>query len=225
MDTSLYMPTTRNSAEQAELEMLDRIIKKERSQKLKRTLTALSLLLPSLFFLGVFTIYPIMKSIYGSLFVDNLSVMEPVWNGLGNYIDLFSDTVFRECFVNNLLVAVVTIPVSIAVAVGAATLSENLKHGKTLVRLAFIYTPIYGLLGYINPNWRILSSSDTALWGIMIMLIWKQAGYIMLFYIAGLQGIDKEALESAKIDGATLLKPAYLCFGMISVSFQWNNFL
>ena len=67
----------------------------------------------------------------------------------------------------------------------------------------FIYTPIYGLLGYINSNWRLLADGKTAIWAIIVMLIWKQAGYLMLFYIAGLNGISKEVFEAAEIDGAT----------------------
>ena len=66
----------------------------------------------------------------------------------------------------------------------------------------FIYTPIYGLLGYLNPQWRFLADSKTAIWALMVMLVWKQAGYIMLFYVAGLHGISRELFEAAKIDGA-----------------------
>lgn len=153
------------------------------------------------------------------MFKDNLSTMTPVWNGLGNYKALLADPVFQECFFNNLLIAVVTIPVSMGLAVLLAVLSNRLKWGKSFVRLGFIYptfiplvaaaniwmfiyTPIYGLLGYINPEWRILADGTTAIWAIMVMLIWKQTGYIMLFYIAGLHGIDKELYEAARMDGA-----------------------
>lgn len=198
-------------------------VNKEMKAKCRRSVTAWLLLAPSLVFLTIFTIYPIVKSIYSSLFIDNLAVMEPVFIGFKNYIDLFKDTVFWECFFNNLLIAVLTVPVSIGLAVAMALFAGHIKKGKWLVRLGFtyptfiplvaaaniwmfIYTPIYGLLGYINPNWRFLADGKTAIWAIMVMLIWKQAGYIMLFYVAGLNGISKELFEAARIDGANRLQ-------------------
>lgn len=194
--------------------------------KWKRTFLALGLLAPSLIFLVLFTIYPIIKSFINSLYIDNLSTMAPVFAGFSNYVSVFQDKVFWECFWNNLLVAAVTIPVSILLAVFMALFASKLKKdskAQTIVRLGFayptfiplvaaaniwmfIYTPIYGLLGYINPNWRFLADSKTAIWALIIMLIWKQAGYIMLFYIAGLNGISKELFEAAKIDGAGPVK-------------------
>lgn len=191
--------------------------------KWKRSIVAWALLAPSILFLIVFTIYPIVKSIYSSLFRDNLSTMAPIFNGLGNYKLIFADPVFRECFMNNLLIAIVTIPVSMGAAVLLAVLTNRLKVGKTIARLGFIYptfiplvaaaniwmfiyTPIYGLLGYINQDWRFLADGKTAIWALIAMLIWKQTGYIMLFYIAGLHGIDKELYEAARIDGANEIR-------------------
>lgn len=200
-------------------EAYKRALSKEKRNKWKRTLLGWGLLAPSLVFLVIFTIYPIIKSFISSLYIDNLSVMTPVFAGLANYKAVFQDSVFWECFLNNLLIAVVTVPVSIGLAVLMALFSNYVKKGKWIVRLGFtyptfiplvaaaniwmfIYTPIYGLLGYINHNWRLLADSKTAIWALMAMLIWKQAGYIMLFYVAGLNGISRELLEAAKIDGA-----------------------
>ena len=174
----------------------------------------------SLVFLCVFTIYPIVKSIISSFYLDNLSVVQPVFAGFSNYVALFQDKVYWECFWNNLLIAVVTVPLSIGLAVAMAMFANSLKWGKAAARLGFtyptfiplvaaaniwmfIYTPIYGLLGYINPNWRFLADGKTAIWAVMVMLVWKQAGYIMLFYVAGLHGISRELFEAAKIDGAS----------------------
>lgn len=194
-------------------------LKKEIRNKWKRTVTGWLLIAPSLVFLVIFTIYPIFKSFIGSLYIDNLSTITPVFAGLSNYKAVFQDKVFWECFFNNLLIAAVTVPVSIALAVAMALFANSLKRGKGIARLGFtyptfiplvaaaniwmfIYTPIYGLLGYINPEWRFLADSKTAIWALMVMLVWKQAGYIMLFYVAGLHGISRELFEAAKIDGA-----------------------
>lgn len=199
------------------------VIQRERKAKWKRTFVGWGLLAPSLVFLVIFTIYPIIKSFVNSLYIDNLSTMEPVFAGLSNYVSVFQDKVFWECFFNNLLIAVITVPLSIGLAVIMALFSNRVKKGKAIVRMGFayptfiplvaaaniwmfIYTPIYGLLGYLNPDWRLLADSNTAIWALMVMLIWKQAGYVMLFYVAGLNGISKELFEAAKIDGAGPLK-------------------
>ena len=194
-------------------------LKKEIRNKWKRTVTGWLLIAPSLVFLVIFTIYPIVKSFIGSLYIDNLSTITPVFAGLSNYKAVFQDKAFWECFFNNLLIAVVTVPVSIVRAVAMALFANSLKRGKGIARLGFtyptfiplvaaaniwmfIYTPIYGLLGYLNTQWRFLADSKTAIWALMVMLVWKQAGYIMLFYVAGLHGISRELFEAAKIDGA-----------------------
>ena len=191
-------------------------LKKEIRNKWKRTVTGWLLIAPSLVFLVIFTIYTIIKSFIGSLYIDNLSTITPVFAGFSNYKAVFQDKAFWECFFNNLLIAVVTVPVSIVLAVAMALFANSLKRGKGIARLGFtyptfiplvaaaniwmfIYTPIYGLLGYLNPQWRFLADSKTAIWALMVMLVWKQAGYIMLFYVAGLHGISRELFEAAKI--------------------------
>ncbi|MCC8060829.1 MAG: sugar ABC transporter permease [Clostridiales bacterium] len=200
------------------------LMRRYKRKKLRNTVRALCLLLPSLIFLGLFTVYPVAQSMYSSLFKDNLSTITPIWYGLGNYRDLLKDPVFLECLRNNVLVAIVTVPISIALGVGMAVFSNALgKWGTTITRLGFIYptfiplvaaaniwlfiyTPIYGLLGYINQTWRFLADGKTAIWALCVMLIWKQAGYLMLFYISGLNGIDSELFDAAQIDGCGEIK-------------------
>jgi sn-glycerol 3-phosphate transport system permease protein len=188
-------------------------------KKWKTSFLAWGLILPSFIFLTLFTLYPIAKSLYLSFFENNLSVSIPKFIGIQNYLGLLKDDVFIQAFLNNLLVAACTIPVSIAMAVGMALFANKVKFGKGLTRVAFfhptilpmvavadiwlfIYTPMYGLIGYFDPNLRLLGSSNTALWALIVMLIWKQAGYVMIFYISGLQGISKELFEAARLDGA-----------------------
>ena len=197
------------------------IQERARKKKWKNSFRAWMLLLPSLIFLGIFTVYPIIQSLISSFYKDDLSTVQPVFTGLANYQALLTDPVFWECMKNNLLIAVVTVPASILLGVAMASFSNSFgKWGKTVTRIGFIYptfiplvaaaniwmfiyTPIYGLLGYINSSWRLLADGKTAIWAIIVMLIWKQAGYLMLFYIAGLNGISKEVFEAAEIDGAT----------------------
>lgn len=192
-------------------------------KKLKTTFLAWGMILPAFIFLSLFTLYPIGNSVYMSFFKDDLAVAVPRFIGLQNYGGLFKDKIFLQAFWNNLLVAVCTIPTSIALAVSMALFANRVTYGKGFTRVAFfyptilpmvavaniwlfIYTPIYGLAGYINPSWRLLGSADTALWALIVMLIWKQAGYVMIFYISGLQGIPRELYEAVRIDGAGPLR-------------------
>jgi sn-glycerol 3-phosphate transport system permease protein len=71
----------------------------------------------------------------------------------------------------------------------------------------FIFLPRIGLLDYYlakiglrGPNW--LGDSDVALWSVIALTVWKNAGYYMLFYIAGLQNVPRDTIEAAMIDGA-----------------------
>lgn len=215
-------------------------------KKWRTSILAWSLLLPSFLFLGTFTLYPIVSSAVASFYRDNLSTIKPVYVGLKQYAQLFSDPIFMKSFYNNLLVAVVTIPASIGLAVAMAIFAHKVRLGKGFVRVAFfyptllpmvavaniwlfIYTPGYGLLGYINPSWRLLSNPDSAIWALIAMLIWKQAGYVMIFYISGLQNINEELYDAASIDGARplgifrhitwpLLRPTTLYVSIIALT-------
>jgi sn-glycerol 3-phosphate transport system permease protein len=221
-------------------------------KKLKITILAWGLLLPTLGFLSVFTLYPIANSFFSSFFKDDLAVIKPRFIGIDNFIRLVSDQVFIKAFLNNLLVAAVTIPVSIAMAVLAAVFIDSLKHDNRPSRASdffrmgffypvilpmvavaniwlFIYTPAYGLLGRFFPGLNILGNPSTALWAVIVMLTWKQAGYLMIFYISGLQGISRELYEAAKLDGAgaarsflhitwPLLKPVTIYVTILSLT-------
>ena len=197
-------------------------LKRARAKKWKTTRLALGLLAPSFVFLALFTFYPMFYSLYMSFFKNNQATYTtgPVFIGLDNYIRLFTkDAIFTQSFWNNIIVAVATVPTSIALAICMALFANKVKTGKGLVRVSFfyptllpmvavaniwlfIYTPMYGLLGYINPNWRFLTDPSTVLWALIVMMIWKQAGYVMVFFISGLQNINPELYEAAHIDGA-----------------------
>ena len=222
---------------------------RERRKKWRVTRLAWGLLLPTMIFLAVFTLYPIGYSVYMSLFKNNMStyMTGPKYIGLQNYVNLFTkDEVFKQSFINNLIIAVVTVPTSVALAIGMAIFANKVKIAKGAVRVSFfyptllpmvavaniwlfIYTPMYGLLGYINSNWRFLTSQETVLGALIVMLIWKQAGYVMIFYISGLQNINQELYEAARIDGANagqtfrsitwpLLKPTTLYESIITLT-------
>ena len=145
--------------------------------------------------------------------------------GLKNYIKLFDDPLFWQALQNTFYYVVAAAPLSIAISLGAALLlnSKLIKYKgifrlsyfmpvvTTLVAVAivwrFIYHPKFGILNYflsfigINPiDW--LGDPVWAMPSIILMSVWKNFGYNMIIFIAGLQNIPEELYEAADIEGA-----------------------
>ncbi|WP_410771811.1 carbohydrate ABC transporter permease [Fontibacillus sp. BL9] len=188
----------------------------------KDNILAYALLLPSLVFLVLFTFYPMIKVLDWSFYTSAMNVKQFV--GLELYGQVFQDEVFLKVLRNNMLLALVTVPVSILLALYMAVWVNGKLRGRSLIRAAlfyptlipmiaianiwlFIYTPDYGLLdkflglfGVGGPSW--LGDPAWVLISMMIMLIWKEAGYFMIFFLAGLQALPKEVYQAAEMDGA-----------------------
>ncbi|MBT2292858.1 sugar ABC transporter permease [Paenibacillus albidus] len=196
-----------------------------RAGRLKNNLFAWMLLLPSLLFLLLFTFYPIFLTLRLSLFQVDLSSPEPTFVGLGNYRTMFGDEVFRKVMSNNVWFALGTVPAGIALALLMAVFANKALRGKGFMRAAFfyptlipmiaaaniwlfIYTPEYGLMSRVfswfggsGINW--LGTPGLVMWAMILMVVWKEAGYFMIFYLAGLQNISKELYEAAHVDGVS----------------------
>jgi len=133
--------------------------------------------------------------------------------------------VFFQVIGNTARYTLVVVPVSIILAFFFALLVNRTLKGIGLARVAifyptmlpmvsaatiwlFFFTPDYGLwnsalrfFGYSEPeNWVI--NKDLALFALMIVYIWKNAGYFMIFYLAGLQSLPDDIYEAADLDGA-----------------------
>lgn len=203
------------------------------ARALKRNMTAWLLLLPSFIFLFGFTFYPVMTTVYDSFFMKSLGVPVPYYVGLDQYAGLGEDDVFRKVMGNTFIFVIVTVPVSMVLALAMALFVNKLLRGAGWIRTfyfyptvipaiaianiwLYIYTPNYGMLDTVlgwfdiaSRNW--LGSPDTVLGATMVMAIWKEAGFLMVFYLAGLQNVSKDLLESARVDGAS----AWLTFRRI----------
>ncbi len=198
--------------------------------KLKRApLLPYLLMAPTLFFVALFTVWPTVLSIYQSFFRQRLNLAcfrEPLFVGLDNYATLFADDRFHNVAQNTLIYALGTVPAGIVLGFLFALLVNRSLRGIGWARLAFFhpallpmvsaatiwkffFTPDYGLfnsslrfLGYSGPeNWT--GHPNLALLSIMIVALWKNAGYYMLFYLAGLQNLPADVYEAAALDGAT----------------------
>lgn len=182
------------------------------------------LLLPAAVLLVTFTHYPAVATLYHSLFSTARAGRPVVWVGLENYRAMASDPVFWQSLWNNALFALGTIPTSMALALAMALLVDGKLRGRAFLRLAyftptilpmiavaniwlFFYTPGYGLvdrfvqlLGLPSHNW--LGSKETVLACLVVVTVWKEAGFFMIFYLAALQSIAPVLAEAAAIEGA-----------------------
>jgi sn-glycerol 3-phosphate transport system permease protein len=183
------------------------------------------LLTPAALLLSLFAFYPSIATFWSSLFSKGTRRNPTEFIGLENYTDLFNDPTFWIVVKNNLFYAGITIPASVFFALSMALWANSKISAKSFVRTAyftptvlpmiaaanlwlFFYTPDLGILdqigalfGLSSMNW--LGRPDTALWAVIIVTIWKEAGFFMIFYLAALQTIPTEYKEAADIEGTS----------------------
>ncbi len=196
-----------------------------RGTRARPVLLAAALLAPSGVLLLLFTYFPVVQVLLSSLTVRSFG--GTVQWGLGNYTRLLDDPHFAKAVTNNVLYAAGTIIPSLTFALAFALgLRESTRFStivRTLIALPlliplvaaaalfiFIFLPGAGLLDYYlaklgigQTNW--LGDPSLALGSIIAITVWKNTGYYMLFFLAGLAGIPQEFLDAAKIDGAGAL--------------------
>jgi sn-glycerol 3-phosphate transport system permease protein len=183
------------------------------------------LLLPAAVLLALFTHYPAVATLWHSFHSTPKGGRPAAYVGLDNYRQLAEDPIFWKALANNLWFALGTIPASIALALVMAVWVNGKLAGRGLLRLAyftptvlpmiavaniwlFFFTPEYGLVekvlapfGVGAHNW--LGSKETALACLMVVTVWKEAGFFMIFYLAALQTMSPHLAEAAAIDGAS----------------------
>ncbi|MCB1713675.1 MAG: sugar ABC transporter permease [Candidatus Competibacteraceae bacterium] len=183
------------------------------------------LLLPALVMLVAFTHYPAILTFWHSFFSTPRGKREARFVGLDNYRYMLEDDTFWQVLWNNFWYALGTIPVSIALALAMALWVNGKLRGRAFLRLAFFtptvlpliavaniwmffYTPGFGLIDQLRelfglPSHNWLGDPDTALGAIIVVAIWKEAGFFMIFYLAALQTIPPSLSEAAALEGAS----------------------
>ena len=183
------------------------------------------LLTPALVLMGTFTHLPSFTTLVSSFFSTGTKKFPSKYIGLENYEMIFEDPIFIEAALNNVWYAVATIIPSVFLAILMAVFVDSKIPGRVLVRMAyftptilpmiavsniwlFFYTPEIGLidqiaihLGFSSQNW--LGDKDTVLNCLVIITIWKEAGFFMIFYLAALQNIPPELKEAAILEGSS----------------------
>lgn len=203
------------------------MIKKQK----KEFFTGMAFILPSFLGFLIFTLIPVIISLVLSFtkwnFMEGWGAIK--FNGLDNYIRLFSDDWFKSSYINNIIFTLVTVPVLIALGLVMATILNKYIWGGGVVRIMIfipyiasvvavcavwmvLFQPTYGpinqflrAIGIQNPpGW--LADFKWSLPSIMIVYIWQQVGYYAIVFLAGLKGVSEEVYEAAKIDGASAIR-------------------
>jgi sn-glycerol 3-phosphate transport system permease protein len=176
-------------------------------------------------FLVGFTHYPALGTLIDSLMSTPRAGRSAVFVGLENYQVMNEDPNFWKSLLNNLWFALATIPISIGLSIAMALWVNEKIAGRHFLRLSFFlptvlpmiavaniwiffYTPGYGLInqilgafGFASQNW--LGDPQLALGSVIVVAIWKEAGFFMIFYLAALQTLNPSYQEAAQIEGAS----------------------
>lgn len=206
------------------------IMKKAVGKKSERT-AAYIFVLPAVILLAAFLIYPALQTVRYAF--TNYNIMRPdriTFCGLDNFIEIFQDKDFWKAFTNTLYFTVLVVPFQTVLALALALLISSRRKGVSIFRAAYfspqvtsmvvvaiLWTVMYnsnpesGLLNALlvklgfEPS-GFLNDPDTAMNSIIFMSAWQGAGYQMMIFLAGLQGIPRDQYEAASIDGAGKLK-------------------
>jgi len=192
--------------------------------KNKDALAGYLFVIPSLIFLGIFIIYPMFLSLFLSFVKWDLLSPNLIFVGIGNYLKLFKSPLFYKVLKNTFFFTIGSVVLVMSLAILLAVILNQKLRAKNFYRsLIFspyitpmvviaiiwmwIYNPEFGLANYFLqlvglPKLNWLRSMSLALPSIIFLTVWKDMGYYMILYLAGLQGIPGSLYESAEIDGA-----------------------
>jgi multiple sugar transport system permease protein len=147
------------------------------------------------------------------------------FTGLTNYLDVLSDARFQKAAANTAVFVVVGVPLTIVLGLAVAVgLNQGVVKARTLFRVGY-YLPVVTSIVAIAVVWRLLLGTDTgfingtltifgiegpgwlsderyALWSVIAMAAWRNLGFLMVIFLAGLQTIAKDLYEAAEVDGA-----------------------
>jgi multiple sugar transport system permease protein len=187
-------------------------------------------LLPALAILGIFVFYPFFSAFWISLFKWDLLPPRP-YVGFANYTYIFHDKYFWRALWHTLYYVVVTVPITLVLAILVASLLNKglrfLSFARTSFFLSYIspivaiamvwqwmYNADYGLINYLlsllnklpfihirSVDW--LNDPNWALPAVILLSIWHYVGYQAIILLAGMQTIEQQYYDAAKVDGAS----------------------
>jgi multiple sugar transport system permease protein len=174
---------------------------------------------------GFWVFWPALQGVFLS-FTSWDGITPPRNVGLGNYAEMFSDPIFGDALLHTVIWLVLFGGLSALCGLGMAMLLAKERRGVgfyrsalftpvvfSLVATSLIWQAMYQPDGLVNnvlgsvglDSWQRswLADPDTALYAVIVPALWRQIGYIMVLYLAGLKGIDPVLYEAATVDGAS----------------------
>lgn len=173
--------------------------------------------LPTLAAFAIGFIYPFFQGIYLSL-CKFITTSDATFVGFDNYVKAFQDPSFLNAFWFTIMFVVVSVILINVLAFAIAYVLTLGIRGSNIFRTVFFMPNLIGgiVLGYIwqlifdgilkNFGTSIVLNETFGFWGLIILMCWQQAGYMMIIYIAGFQSIPNHLYEAARIDGASKSK-------------------
>lgn len=189
---------------------------------------ALPFILPGFVLMALFILYPLLRNIWISFTEFNVIRNEVVrFVGLQNYADIIKDRHYLTAFRNTLLYTIVTVPGQMFLGLVLASLINAVRRGQTVFKV-ICYLPVItswvvvslvfkylfmsgsgGLVNYFLMALKIIREPVAWLQGewtanlvLWLFGIWKGVGWVMVIYLAALQGVPSSVYEAAEIDGA-----------------------
>ena len=182
-------------------------------------------------------IAPFAMGVYLS-FCKFTTVTDAKFIGFSNYLKIFTDASFVHALWYTALFTVVTVVLINVLAFAVALLLTKGFRGTNIFRTVFFMPNLIGgiILGYIWQQMinAVLLKYETTLvanptygfWGLVILMLWQQVGYMMIIYISGIQNIPGELIEAAQIDGANKVQLLrYVTIPMVMPSITICTFL
>lgn len=198
--------------------------KKGMGKNLRDSLIAYSFIAPNFIGFCIFTLVPMVFAI-ALAFCEWDGVHAVEFVGLQNFIDLADDDTFKAAFVNTIVYTVAVVPLTLVCSLGLAVLLNQkvrfrnffrtvafFPYVASLVAVAAVWNMIFSpSMGPVNmlleamgvenlPRWA--AGKETAMLTVVLFSVWKNMGYYMVIYLAGLQGTNLELNEAAELDGA-----------------------
>lgn len=194
----------------------------------KEKIAAWLFLLPALAGLLLFVYYPMIRSLITSFTQFHSLSGASTFIGFDNYVHIVKDKQFLNSISNSFYFAILVIPTQTALALALALLVKRKSKLSGIFRTVYfipvimafgvastlfklIYNKDYGILnGILNsfgfPSVSLLTDPDNAMYGIVILCIWKTAGFFMIIFLAALNNIPANLYEAAEVDGATAIQ-------------------
>jgi ABC-type sugar transport system permease subunit len=204
----------------------DRTLARRLVPVLRRSWPAYVLLAPFLVHFFLVVAYPFFSSLYLSFFQAGLNDV-PTFVGLGNYVQLMGDSTFHDALRNTTYYTVIVVVLETTLALGLALVLNEPLRGRLVFRtavflpvvmswvvVALIFSIVFNSQGVVNevlalvhlPQQPFYASGSQAMGLIVAVSLWKDLGYFMIIYLAGLQSVPRELQEAAAIDGAGRLR-------------------